>query len=292
MGVKDRVDLIADNTHLSLDMLPTTCKIELTGRCTLQCKFCYNQVLRKTNERQTLMTDALFDIILERLKQLGSIKEVGLFYMGESLLHPSLTKYYKRLKEEGYFTYLTTNGTILGNLLETIPYIDSLKISWNYKDEQDFVDKTGMSKTLYQTIINNIHTIYDKCKELGKSLAISTVLDSNKEDYSNALSQLVYDEHYWLPLQTQGGLTDGTNGVVGEYDKQFSPIPCWSLFKGLYIDVNGNIRCCCYGHKDCHIIGNIQLDNLEDVILSSKIQTMRNKHLHNIIPNECKECLR
>lgn len=292
MGVKERVDLISDNHNLNVNMKPTTVKIELTGVCTLNCGFCFNQIMKKEGLRQSMMSDEMFDKILKSMKKIGSIKEVGLFYMGESGLHPKMPEYYKKLKEEGYFTYLTTNGTILDVILDCIPYVDSLKISWNYKDLPDFIDKTNRTPSLYDKIKSNIEVIYTRCKELDKPLAISTVLDGKKEDYEEVLSELYYDEHYWLPLQTQGGLIEGTDGVVGEYDNQSTPIPCWSLFKGLYFDVDGNVRCCCYGHKNYHILGNILEDDILDIIKSDKLLDMRRKHLDGLIPEECRECLR
>ena len=95
------------------------------------------------------------------------------------------------------------------------------------------------------------------------------------------------DEHYFIPLQTQGGTFDiGTDGVVGEADNPVNPIPCWSLFKGLYIDCDLNIRTCCYGHNKDHILGNIKDNNVQDHTIYKQQQ------LNGKIPNICKKCLR
>jgi radical SAM protein with 4Fe4S-binding SPASM domain len=119
------------------------------------------------------------------------------------------------------------------------------------------------------------------------------VLDKDKSFYNNVLKQLNYDEHYWIPLQTQNGYNEnGLDGVVGEDDKKYSQIPCWSLFKGLYIDVDLNVRTCCYGHDDCFILGNLKTAALPDILKSAKYREMKEKHLNNNIPNECKKCLR
>lgn len=84
--------------------------------------------------------------------------------------------------------------------MDSIPYVDSLKVSWNYKDITDFRKKTGQNERMYETIIENIKTFYEICHINKKKLAVSTVLDCNKEDYEEAISNLRFDEHYWIPL--------------------------------------------------------------------------------------------
>ncbi|WP_312339128.1 radical SAM/SPASM domain-containing protein [Anaerospora hongkongensis] len=292
MSVKDRVNAISRNDNLLSGTPYTTAKIELTGICTLNCAFCYNKQMAEYGERQKFMNDNDFAIVLYALKMIGTIKEVGLFYMGESGTHPQLAKYYKELKESGFFTYLTTNGTTQSNILNAIPYIDSLKVSWNYKDQNDFVSKTAASEWIYGIIIKNIKVLNEECQRLGKTLTVSTILDSDKDDYKEALSQLEFGDHYWLPLQSQGGTyATGVAGVIGEYENKVSPVPCWSLFKGFYVDVDLNVRTCCYGHSKEHIIGNLKDKPVLELLRFGKGMKMRSEQSRDIIPDVCKNCL-
>lgn len=291
MSVQKRVEEISKNTNLSLETPYTTAKIELTGICTLGCKFCFNQQMKTNNERQKILSEENFDHILRELRTIPTVKEVGLFYMGESGLHKCLPDYYKRLKEQGYFTYLTTNGTV-SDVIKAIPYIDSLKVSWNYKSFADFQSKTGGSVIQYFCIKYNIKLFQIMCHKFNKKLAVSTVLDGYREEYENELRSLSYDEHYWIPLQTQGGsYTEGLSGVVGEDDHKVSPIPCWSLFKGIYIDVDLNVRTCCYGHTKEHIVGNLRNDSLRNILDSNQLTHMKTMHLNKQIPEQCRKCL-
>ena len=284
--VKERVDMISRNDNLSLNTPQTTAKIEISGFCSLNCKFCYHKIMKENIERQRFMTDKDFHTVMEHIETFyPNIKEIGLFYMGESGLHPKLAEFYKELKDRGYFTYLTTNGTVRTNVMKAIPYIDSLKVSWNYRNRADFCEKTGEGRIWYDQIRKNINILYLICKSLNKPLAISTVLDTEKEDYAESLKGLKYDEHYWIPLQTQGGTIEkGYDGVVGEDDNKVSPIPCWSLFKGLYIDADLNVRTCCYGHGKLNVLYKIG----DEVVSSDKEKT---SHLLGIIPEMCKQCL-
>jgi pyruvate-formate lyase-activating enzyme len=292
MSIKERVNAISRNDNVDMNTPYTTAKIELSGICTLNCAFCYNKKMIENNERQKLMTEADFDIVLNALESMKTVKEVGLFYMGESGVHPLLAQFYKALKDRGFFTYLTTNGTVTENVIEAIPYIDSLKVSWNYKDEKDFEAKTNKGEHVYHAIIKNIGLLSKECQKHGKVLTVSTILDSDKDDYKDALAKLSYGDHYWLPLQTQGGTHDtGAAGVVGEYENKVSPVPCWSLFKGFYVDVDLNVRCCCYGHSKDHILGSLKEETCEEILCSEKNSKIKEQQLKNIIPSVCKKCL-
>ena len=77
----------------------TSAKLESTGMCRLNCKFCYNSTMMKNDERQRFITEEDFNLMIDALDKLGSIKEVGMFYMGESLYPPNLAHFYKVLKD-------------------------------------------------------------------------------------------------------------------------------------------------------------------------------------------------
>ena len=292
MSVQERVKAISRNTGLTINQRATTAKIELCGMCTLNCRFCVHKEMKAKGIRQKMMTMDDLKLVLKWLKKYRpDVKEVGLFYMGESGMNPILPEAYALLKENGYFTYLTTNGTVIDNILPAIPFIDSLKVSWNYKDLDDFEDKTGMSAPTFAKIVVNIEILHRVCHEDGKPFAISTVLDGAKEDYSRWIDALPYDEHYWIPLQTQGGAyEEGQDGVIGESESSVKPLPCWSLFKGVYVDVDLNVRTCCYGHKKEHIIGNLRNDNW--AAIPDFNRKARELHLAGKIPVMCQRCLR
>ena len=194
--LRDRVIRISQNNDISLQTPPTTVKIEVTGICTLDCTFCNHHNMKENNIRQKMLSNVDFKIILDNLVSIDSIQEVGLFYMGESALHPLLKQFYRELKYIGYFTYMTTNATIINNTIAALPYIDSLKISWNYKDLNDFMSKTRSDESVYYTILKNIFTLQKECIKLNKVLTISTIMDSSKEEYADVLKQFKGIDHY------------------------------------------------------------------------------------------------
>lgn len=284
-GIRERVNLISQNKNLTLNTPRTTSKLELVGSCTLSCSFCANSSLTSRHKK---IDQYKFERMMEHLAAIPTMKEVGLFYMGESGLHPLLARYYERVKSLRYFTYLTTNGTMRDTIIEAIPYIDSLKVSWNYKNLDDFKKKTGRDSKTYFSIAENIFAFTEECHKYGKALTISTVLDSNPEDYKNTIAALHFDENYYIPLQTQGGNFDkGSPGVIGEFLSPVKPLPCWSLFKGAYIDCNLDVRTCCYGHTKEHVLFNLEDDKYD----YTKLNDAKAQQLRGEIPSFCKRCL-
>lgn len=289
--VQERVQAISCQDNLNLYTMPTSAKIEISGICSLQCNFCFQQQLRKQNIRQKLMGIDDFLLVIKYLQSIKTITEVGLFLLGESTLNSNLSLYYRLLKEKQYFTFLTTNGTKLDTLIQALPFIDSVKVSWNYVDVYDFVKKTNQSAAVFNQIQQNINTLYNEVHKHNKELTISTVLDRPKAEYKDILKTLKYDHHYWIPLQTQCGYNNiGIDGVVGEDQQMRKQLPCWSLFKSVYVDVDLNVRSCCYGHYDKHILYN--LHNTPSFKFTDEYLLMRSKQLNMKIPVQCKECLR
>lgn len=297
MTIVNRIKNITRNTSFTEDNQPTSVKLELTGICSLQCRFCYNSTMKKHGIRQKIMSLETFKNVFHEITLVNSINEIGLFYMGESGLVKNLYSYFKEIKDfktQDYFTFLTTNGLYGEEILKAIPYIDSLKVSWNYKNQNDFTFKTNRNAEHYYKIIENIKLFYEECHKYNKSLALSTVLDDDEESYNEILDVLsnFYDEHYFIPLQSQGGfLSNGKCGVIGELKNTVKEIPCWSLFNGLYIDVDLNIRTCSYGHGKEHILGNLQNNSLKNIINNPTHKKYKQLHLNGIIPDICRKCL-
>lgn len=290
-GIVNRINYISDNTNLSMDTKPVTCKIEVSGTCNLDCRFCNHSNLK---DRFKLMSLKDFEEVINFVhKNYPSITDIGLFLMGEPGLNRELPEMYKMVKniDRNYFTFLTTNGLFIKYITKSLQFVDSLKVSWNYKNEKDFEEKTDTSIDAYYDIRRNIKRLYKLCKEYNTSFSISTVIDEKndkKEDYYKSIEGFEYDYHYFLPLQTQGGyVKDAKGGCVGNDSRyESNPIPCYCLFKGLYIDVNKNIRICPFGNEEHHIIGNIY--NGIDMNYYNKI---KEQHLYGSIPKQCEKCL-
>ena len=286
--ILDRIKEKHNNLNLSMETPIEMAELELTAKCNLQCKFCYNKKLRKQNKRQRFVSDDDFELFLHHIQQFPTIKQVGLYGLGESSLHPNVAKYYKKIKEEGYFTYLTSNGVFIDYLINAIPYIDSLKFSFNYKNREDFAYKTKSDPFTYMQIIRNINLVYD----INQNISISVVLDNgDTEDmYTDSLSMINCKNIFFVSVLSQGGTYNSSKGGAPSIKTEnYKSLPCWSLFKGLYVDCDLNIRTCAYGNtSDLFILGNLKESKNTMMDMKDMYKSM---NLKNFCPPMCEKCI-
>ena len=111
------------------------------------------------------MDRRLFERLLLEMREAG-VEEIGLFYLGESLLCTWLAEAVSFAKRKAEFPYvfLTTNGSLatpkaVGALIGA--GLDSLKFSLNYADEDQFAEITRVKKRIFGQIKDNIRRARD-----------------------------------------------------------------------------------------------------------------------------------
>src|SRR5512141_1912377 len=113
MTIPQRIDAITsigEQYRGAVLPAPKSVKIELTGRCNFSCSFCArSQELRQQSD----MDRGLFER-LAREMQCAGVKELGLFYLGESFLLPWLKDAIRYAKHIAKFDYvfLTSNMSL------------------------------------------------------------------------------------------------------------------------------------------------------------------------------------
>jgi MoaA/NifB/PqqE/SkfB family radical SAM enzyme len=115
--------------------LPRSVKIELTGRCDFQCYFCASHTRPRARSD---MPWERYTRHARELRELG-VEQLGVFYLGESLLCDWLADAIRFAKREcGYpYVFLTTNGQLAtaARVRECmLAGLDSLKFAVNCCD--------------------------------------------------------------------------------------------------------------------------------------------------------------
>ena len=91
--------------------VPATLFLELTPRCTLDCRMCYVHLTpEQMGDRRELTTEEWIRIIDEALP-LGTFRVV--LTGGESMLHEGFWEIYSHLRENGVLVSVNTNGLLL-----------------------------------------------------------------------------------------------------------------------------------------------------------------------------------
>lgn len=316
MSITARIDSI---THLPAEYMqpkppcPKSVKIELTGRCNYRCGFC---ALRMRDHQPKVADDMSLDFFKMITAQMydAGVEEIGLFYLGESMMAPELLvdacRYLK--KDLGMpYVFLTTNGSLSGErLIHSImdAGLDSLKFSINAADFEQFAEVMGVKPGLYEQALVNLKRAYEirnRCKYGTKVYASSIKYDGEQQERMESLVKErvlpFVDEHYWLPLYSMGSVatereaelgyrpTAGNQGRLGGLVK---PLPCWSAFSEGHVRSDGIVSLCCFDADGRFQVGNLHDDMWMDIWHNDQFTAIREAHLkQDLSGTVCAECV-
>ena len=315
MSITKRIDNI---THIpevykqAKPPCPKAVKIELTGRCNYRCGFCALRMRDCQPKPEEDMDLEFFKKITTDMYENG-VEEIGLFYLGESLMNPNLTiKACEFLKKDlGMpYVFLTTNGSLATPpVLERLMSagLDSLKFSINAADFEQFREVMGVKPKLYHKALEAIkdaREIRDKGYET-KLYASSIKYDGEQQERMQSLVDRYVlpfvDEHYWLPLYSMGSVaterekelgyrpTAGNQGRIGGLVK---PLPCWSAFTEGHVRSDGQVSLCCFDADGRFQVGNLHEDDWMTIWNNEKFTKIREAHLkEDLTGTVCEECV-
>lgn len=311
MSITEKIDAI---THIKDEQkrvdppCPQSIKIELTARCNLQCSFCASSHdLRSKGE---MSFEFYSERLLPMLKAAG-IKEVGMFFLGESTIRKDLHRFIAEATRQGFpYIFLTTNGTALTpEKIEGYMKagLHSLKFSMNYCDEEQFAEVTGTKPALFRKMLGAIkeaRRIRDRGGYHCGLYASYIEYDGEQKDKMDALVTTMrpyLDEIYALPLYSQADLTGESSesagwevsaGNPGRAGAMRDPIPCWSLFTEARVTYDGHMAACCFDHDHRFDMGDLNTSSFMEAWHSDKFQALRASHLSEKIKGTaCEGCV-
>ena len=291
--------------------------IELTNRCNLNCRHCYNE----SNEGVCL--DLPIEIVKNVLiyakkTKLNSVALSG----GEALLYPEINDVLKYCRELNLDVILLTNGTYIQNekyfelLFEYLPDIlvsldgpdsvsnDVIRGEGSFERAVNFIKALKRRKFPKRVSINTVLTEYTLtnyrnmvalCKELGvDELTFSFVtmagrakrnnLQINNNDFyrvvkdiNNNIKKSPQNNCQGIGLNHVCSLTNVIDGMINLQPK----VAC-----------NGDVYPCQMHHKPEYIIGNLNNTNLEGIINGDKtrmfiaLMILRKNYME-----ECSKCV-
>ena len=202
--------------------LQTITSIEVSNLCNLQCSYCINKDLVKSEFRDVgIMSDDVFNrvtIILEQLVQRGTQKEIWLNGNGEPLLDLQLARRVQIVKRivGSQQVGISTNGLIMDNDIAK-----SLKACG--------IDRIDISSHVLDAAI----TAQRVCMRNGIQAGIST--------------GVIFANHDWAGQINNLKANPKIGGSI-----------CTPLVEGRgYIQKEGNISPCCYDYKNLGTFGHV-----------------------------------
>jgi MoaA/NifB/PqqE/SkfB family radical SAM enzyme len=307
--ITDRIDditRIPPEYRAVIPPCPKSVKIELTARCDFKCFFCATGF--KLREKADMEWDLLCRLLRE-MREAG-VEEVGLFYLGESFLYRKLPDAIAYAKELGFpYIFLTTNGRLatpkrVGDCIRA--GLDSLKFSFNWASPEQCKEITQVDA--FDTVVSNIraaHGVRDAVEaETGHRCGLyasSIRYDGEQQDRMKEAVETVapyLDEHYWLPLYGQAGLTAGARGTkpvagnVGRIGALRDPLPCWAVFTEGHITYDGKLAACCFDHDGRFNMGDLKEMSFMDAWQGAAFQALRRANLcKDVTGTACETCI-
>jgi len=304
----DKVDNITGLTEEYSSVtppIPKSVKIELTAKCDFKCFYCATGNSLRTKDEMPLEE---FKRLAKEMREAG-VEELGMFYLGESLLYKELPEAIRYAKEDLKYPYvfLTTNGR-LATVKRIEPLmaagLDSLKFSFNNADEEQFEEVTRIKGKNFLKVVDNIKNIKKMRDEKGYTCGIfasSIQFDGEQQEKMlKAVEDIIdyVDEHYWLPLYGQAGLTAGEHdtkpvaGNTGRLDNMRDALPCWSIFTEGHITYDSKLSACCFDHDGRFNMANLKVTSFEDGWVSKKFQELRDANLKkDVRGTACEKCI-
>ena len=309
----DAITHIPDEYKKVRPPCPKSVKIELTGRCNYRCGFCALRMRDCQPKPSDDMDIEFFKKITSDMRDAG-VEEIGVFYLGESLMNPNLTIEAVRFLKEQLnmpYVFLTTNGSLASDpVLHRLMAagLDSLKFSINAADMEQFEEVMGVKKKLYKDALDNLKRAYEIRESCGYATRLYASSIRYDGDQQARMEELVsrrvrpyVDEWYELPLYSMGAVatqreaelgyrpTAGNQGRIGGLVK---PLPCWSAFTEGHVRSDGMVSLCCFDADGRFQVGNLHEDYWMDIWHNEKFRKVREAHLKEDLKGTvCEECV-
>jgi MoaA/NifB/PqqE/SkfB family radical SAM enzyme len=303
----DKVTGIPNEYQKTIIPAPKSVKIEMTSRCNFSCSFCAHQQGQKDHG------DIDWDFFVKTARQMrdAGVEELGMFYIGESMMYPRLAEAIEYAKDIGFpYVFLTTNGAIATpDKLEDLMAagLDSLKFSFNNADGNQLRQIAGVPVGMFNKIVNNIKEAR-RIRDLGqyetKIYASSIKYDGTQHDrMKKAVDEILpyVDEHYWLPLlsfgdqATEQEMEMGLKPVVGNPGRlecMRAPLPCWAVFKEGHITHDGKLSACCFDGSSKWEMADLNHKSFMNGWNSPMFQKLREAHLNgDVHGTPCEACI-
>lgn len=221
---------------------PSYLEIELTGRCDLECIFCYRNFLKKHHGD---MNKDLVSLILEQMKSFSLPYTICFGGSGEPMMHAN---FYEIL------TIAAKDPLVEAIIIET----NGLYADANYRTHltnagdkiRTIININGVNQETYTALHGKDYfdRVYNNVKELSEAAVGRLYLQIMKIKETESYLDGYYD--FWEKLKVPI-ILQKQNIFLGRIaDRRYSDlsplvrVPCWHLQRDLYVTANGTVTFC------------------------------------------------
>ena len=238
--------------------------LEISNVCNLRCNFCPG-----TKRPRRVMTPEEISVLLPKLRPYTDYRYFHL--MGEPLCHPHLGNFMEQAGNLGFKMILTTNGTLLPKVQDTLlgaPGLHKVNISLHAFEANDLA--IPFSQYLQGCFS------YGKAAE-GKKLVVYRLWNQGGADKKNQEILRTMEQFFPRPWEDKGrGIRIGER-VFLEYGDKFDwpdlsapegseQIFCYGLRDQLGVLCDGTVVPCCLDHEGDLALGNLFESSLKEIL--------------------------
>lgn len=263
--------------------------VEITNICNRSCSFCPG-----TKRHSRMIELSEFRHIADEVKKVTDY--VYLHVMGEPLLHPELDKIIETAASCGLKCAITTNGTLLPEVCDTLIRSPLYKISISLHSFEDGTDGE------YLEYVNGCAEAADKLSRAG-ILTVLRLWNRGHDGGRNADILRILHEHF-----PSGEWVEGSRGarirekLHLEYGDRFvwpdseaehisDSIFCYGLRDHFGVLVDGSVIPCCLDREGAVTLGNIHELAIEEILTSERAVAIAEGFNRRCAVEElCKRC--
>ncbi len=251
--------------------------VEITNICNLNCSFCI-----KNNRQEIFMSTDKFLIILDKLQ--GHTKYLYFHLLGEPLMHPAINEFID-IASQKYLINITTNGYLIKNIMNN-KNIRQLNISLHSFNEI-------YHKSL-ESYLNDIFEVTDNLKKYSyinyriwiNSPYKNKIIAILENKYNTKINKhTTLEKNVFIDFDSEFVWPDLNNNYYNEFGT------CRALKDHLGILVDGTVVPCCLDSRGTIKLGNIFMEDLDDIQNNDLYQNMLQGFKNNKRCAElCKHC--
>lgn len=262
------------------DWSPEKVYTESTNACNADCVMCNR---KKMTRKVGVMDYGLFKDIASQSASLG-VKEMRFHNFGEPMIDRLLAEKVNYAKKQGIAsTVMYSNGSLLkrGLAKKLIEFgLDRLYISFDGGSKQSY-EKIRV-KLNFDDVSDNIEQFMKmRTRMKSQKPAVELVLLPVHDDETDIQQfrkkwEGTVDSVRISALHDFAGQSD--NGT--KHSPASTVVPCYMLWKSMFILWNGDVSICCMDFDGKYILGNVKKQSIEDIWTGEKFQSVRQNHLN------------
>ena len=263
--------------------------LEISNLCNLRCAFCPGT--KRTGRR---MTESEFSALLPKLRPWTDYLYFHL--MGEPLCHPKLDRFLELAGQAGFRVILTTNGTLLPRLQDTLlsaPALHKVNISLHAFEANDLA--VPFSEYLWGCFA------FGKAAE-GSRIIAYRLWNQGGADRLNGQILDTMAEFFPRPWAAERRGTRVGQKVYLEYGDKFDwpdltaadhgdRVFCYGLRDQLGVLCDGTVVPCCLDHEGDIALGNLFREDLGDILETERAKAIYSGFSQGKAAEElCRKC--